>query len=271
MIEWEITYRINSQGFRDVRDYPHEGKIAFVGDSYTAALGSASNWVAELGVYNLGIGGAGIEMMEDMIRSIEWPVRDIYIVLISGDFLRTPWTPSEKNGRFEFCGKGEKRACFEASVGELRLSPSVDMVVNTEHTENKSILKSMKVLVLVKRSIDRLLNRPWTPKEPFADEEAIARNRVALQRLTKDERVKGIIQLPQREEVSIGRYLVDGSVKGLDYYPALYRCSWTREMYYANDPHPNEYGYQNIRDCIKHYLRVDTKGGTSHTMSDRDE
>lgn len=268
-IEWDITYRINAQGFRDGRDYHHESKIAFVGDSYTAALGSADNWVAELGVDNLGIGGAGIEMMENLIRSIEWPVRDIYVILISGDFLRSPWTPRVKEGKFGFCGNGPQNGCFEATLGELRLTPSAEAVMGEAFPQQTSILKSLKSIVLVKRTWDRILRKSWVPIDFFADTEAIDRNRAALRRLVADRRVKGVIQLPQREEISIGRYLVDGSVEGTDYYPALYRCDWSQDMYYMHDPHPNEYGYRNIRECVRRYLLSAPTRRSSEALSRR--
>ncbi len=268
-IEWDITYRINAQGFRDGRDYPHESKIAFVGDSYTAAAGGADNWVAELGVYNLGIGGAGIEMMENLIRGIEWPVRDIYVILISGDFLRSPWTPRVKEGRFGFCGNSQIKGCFEATLGELRLTPSDEAVTREAFPQQTSILKSLKSIVLVKRTWDRLLRKSWVPIDHFSDIEAIDRNRAALRRLVADRRVKGVIQLPQREEISIGRYLVDGSVEGADYYPALYRCGWSQDMYYTHDPHPNDDGYRNIRECVRRYLLSAPTRTSSETLSRR--
>jgi hypothetical protein len=66
------------------------------------------------------------------------------------------------------------------------------------------------------------------------------------------------IHLPQKEEVEKKSYLVDigERVKEMEikYHPALMQCKWSTRMYFVHDAHPNNVGYDNIKNCVSRYL-----------------
>ena len=67
-----------------------------------------------------------------------------------------------------------------------------------------------------------------------------------------------LVHVPQKEEVIKGKYLVDIrkdiNLMGITYIPTLEICSWSIDMYFMLDNHPNMQGYNNISQCVSKVL-----------------
>jgi hypothetical protein len=67
-----------------------------------------------------------------------------------------------------------------------------------------------------------------------------------------------LIHLPQKYEVLTNNYYINIADQvadmGVNYYPALKNCSWSMDMFFTRDGHPNSRGYENITKCVSGYL-----------------
>ncbi len=67
------------------------------------------------------------------------------------------------------------------------------------------------------------------------------------------------IHLPQKGEILNGDYTYsnvgqDIEAIGITYFSALTECDWRQDMFFENDGHPNNIGYDNIEKCVANYL-----------------
>jgi hypothetical protein len=291
-IEYDMTYTTNNMGCADFIDYKRCNKeliptrrYAFVGDSFTAGAGGY-NWVSGLRdklissgnnimIYNFGIPGTGlwhfIRLLERASGSLEFT--DIVIIAISDDMRRDYWLPfSEKGGIFFCTSDVSKEACLttnliatiiEKNATEIEILNQVKQIeLDREISEQHSIKGHLRE-VLKKSRFLRLIAHSLTTfhKEP-------SNNNIDL---TPLKRIKGLfpqckvhfIHLPQKEEVKQIHYTLDLKTSiealGIDYYEALTQCSWSMNMFYTNDSHPNGSGYMNISECVGQYLLHSTQ------------
>lgn len=118
------------------------------------------------------------------------------------------------------------------------------------------LLRQSKLLLFAKRFVAPMMQG----RAPRSAQHAL--NLAALSdigRALPDRRIH-FIHVPDKFEVMRGRYdlsLADEmKQRGIDYLPALERCKFSPELYYANDDHPNREGYRQLRECVARLLEL---------------
>jgi hypothetical protein len=292
-IEFDVVYETNRQGLIDHRDYPaavnSRRPFAFVGDSFTYGMG-ADPWVprlrdrlqtanSDVEIYNLGVNGASVQHFRALLSSVatELPIAHIVVIPISNDFFRPWWVPVEEPDGIKMCW--DPPDCARVRP----LYPIIDF--DAEPTELIAWYRELRSTLVAQRPVDPLWKRAlWqselyllarqrvveifdggagTPARDPYDLEDPARLGINLEALAGIRRDFPALPItlahfPQNNEVQAGRYHLEladvASQLDIDYFPALTRCSWSREMYHAANQHPNEAGYRNFADCLWQHL-----------------
>lgn len=275
-IEYDIQFQTNNLGFVDNVDYVREAAsnkkyYAFVGDSFTAGYHGGESWVPQLrdrvrgqnvGIYNLGIGGTGVEQFSRLLKSVSQQIKfsTIVVLAISNDFQRKSWYPVVQDNDISFCRESTGIPQCGRVAKVIQRDVTADGILEillkqvAEDRKNDNILKQSQLLAFIKRSTANLLGRSvYTNMN-------IKRSLHSLKEIrdTFPNTDIHLVHLPQKEEVAIGAYQLEFSHQveemGIKYYPALTRCNWSNDMFFANDSHPNRSGYENISFCVSEYL-----------------
>ena len=274
VLAYDIRFRTNNLGFIDHRDYRPDRTstrkhYAFVGDSFTAGYHGGKPWVprlrdrvapANVDIYNLGVDGTGIEHFRRLLLAVrpQLPIDAIVILAISHDFQRSFWRPAFTDQSIQFCvEQDDPRPCSpiagvmpaEATLAEIR-----QRLAPPDEVGARNWLRQSRVLALAKRASRNL--PPVFGRHKKGVDRSLA-SLAALRAAFPDTGIR-LIHLPEKEEVTTGRYRLDlaqsVAALGIDYFPALQRCTWTPDMYLQHDNHPNELGYRNIERCVEDYL-----------------
>jgi hypothetical protein len=74
------------------------------------------------------------------------------------------------------------------------------------------------------------------------------------------------VHVPDKFETARGRYDLDlqaaVEAAGIEYLPALERCTLTPGLYYARDNHLNRDGYRRLGECVGELLGLNTPSRT---------
>jgi lysophospholipase L1-like esterase len=265
-------------------------RYVFVGDSFTAGSGGYSSVSSlrkklssqgrHIEIYNFGIPGTGIFNFDALLRTYasKGHFSHIVVVAISNDFYRRHFNPIEKNSDVYLCPHNRQSCGSEYIIGHilprtlsdnqnyrfLDLPKTQSSKPDLEQYENAQSLdfKNSALLLWARSAVRRtpfvrgFLHR-LSNKKP---------KKLSKVRFTPLQRIRDrfpdvklyFIHLPEVFEVEQNNYDIDieNQVKsiGFDYFPALKRCQFSRELFYPNDSHPNMKGYQLIERCISDYL-----------------
>ena len=289
-VEFDMVVRTNSHGLVDHRDYPVNPRssrhYALVGNSFAYGMG-AEPWVPKLRdalraeepdieIYNLGLSGASVQHYRKLVSSVaaELPLTHIVAIAISNDFYRPWWEPGMTSAGMQLCRK-DRPLCTKPPVLIDRGAPLDELLkraqalaeaAESERRMNpdpawKRALWRSRLYLLVRAAVRRVYHRFVAPEpEGFEDPALLDVNLEALAGMRADFPSLPITlaHFPQKEELEAGHYLLrldeQAAKLGMDYFPALTRCSWSKEMYHRLDGHPNENGYQNFADCLSKHL-----------------
>ena len=274
-VEFDVSYQTNNLGFVDHDDYaraPGGRALAVVGDSFTAGVEGGRPWLPKLRdelrqttphlqIYNLGTGAAGVRQFADLLDSVasELDFDAIVVLAITDDFYRITWRPETADDGLYLCGKHEPR---EDCIRRRRIADVIDSDAPLPSHEAeidfataaapppltlREVLRRSRLLVMLKRSWDAY---GGTRSRLFAENAAaLSAMRVRFPKLPID-----FVQLPQKHEVSAGRYDRDlrseVEAAGLSYHAALTTCPWSLDLFYARDGHPNGRGYEALSQCV---------------------
>jgi len=286
-IEYDVKYQTNNLGFIDHKDYiennSSERLIAFVGDSFTAGYHGGKPWVPKLRdslardhnleIYNLGVDGTGIIHFEKILESFGEQIKfnEIVIVAIGGDFIRRYWQPHISDGEVRFCESFHPlETClngkpffttfdYNASPTDVLMSATVlaERYAQSKKRDLRSIASEKSMLFALLRSRAVLTNLLRDGELPKWQRLILEDNILALKiiRSKYSDMKITLIHIPTRPDVLAKKYLLPiekyVQAAGIDYYPAFYNCTWSRDMYLAIDGHPNKKGYENIANCIR--------------------
>jgi hypothetical protein len=272
--EFDVRFPTNNLGFIDHRDYGSraDGRgLAFVGDSFTAGVEGGTPWIPalrdvarrtapDLEMFNFGMGGAGVAQFAQLLDSAAHDLAfdAIAILAISDDFNRPPWVTLRTDDELRLCTQGQPaRECLGR--------PPIAYVIDGDETSGqltarvagspplarirtvKDVLRQSRLLLLTKRSWDRFgpIGRGLYAQNVAAL--AATRQRFPTHPIY-------FVHLPQKEEVRAGRYFQDVRADvenaGIRYLPALTECTWSEDLFYAIDAHPNARGYLALSDCV---------------------
>lgn len=290
-IEYDVEFHTNNLGFIDHEDYLVDDQLdrnirsyAFVGDSFTSGFHGGESWVPKLRdriqsqnnaiqIYNLGISGAGIEHFSRLLNSV-YPqlfFDKIVILALSDDFRRPFWRPVITCGEIRFCTEDISDSdclresliawMFNSHLSKDKILSQVKKMEEGSSYQNqpssfKKLLKRSKLLVFLVKSLKYSF---YHKRRDFSLE--------SLRKIKQNFPNKEIhlIHLPDKIEVSKNSYKFDIEKIAKDmeikYFPALKEHTWTREMFFPNDSHPNALGYQSISDCVSKYLSLNSNFG----------
>ena len=280
---------IDDEPYRSISNVLPKRSIAVVGDSFTASSGGTP-WVPRLRkklqhsgqdifLYNLGLTGASVTLFyKNLVHfSKSFPVREIVVVGISNDFERLGWWPLINGVDIRLCPEEEgEETCMHrlpfAKVVDLRLSETdlLDQAKKIRASYKETLQKRETRLFtpfrqsrLLQLGLNFISNHPL-----FALGEQNQEVSPPILRFLKQKNLKAIkdmrkkfpkikisfLHLPEKQEVDLGHYRlnIEKEIKeaGVEYLPALKKCSWTKDMFYKNDAHPNQKGYDNVANCF---------------------
>ncbi len=284
-IEYDVHFDTNNLGFIDYKDYeyenvPNKKYYAFVGDSFTAGFHGGEPWVPKLRrnaegknieIFNLGVGGTGIEHFYRLLKSTSEQLHFTHIVILalSDDFNRNYWYPLTNSSEIRFCPENmHGLECVKRRYIAKIIDPAsshevilkvVDKVIkgrgkNVHGSGIRGVLKHSELLPFVVRSLRTILqNKKRKTRNSFSFD--------ALRNIKEAFPSVEIyfIHLPQKQEVVNGEYFLDNIGKeiekiGISYFPALKEWHWQKDMFFIHDAHPNNFGYDNIKNCVSSYL-----------------
>lgn len=288
-IEYDVLYRTNNLGFIDLKDYgpesvPGRSYYAFIGDSFTAGVNGGNPWVPQLRnnnvraeVYNFGVAGTGFEhfyrLLHDMKNKVT--ITHIIIVAITDDFFREYWHPLITEGSINFCSvPGLHTSCQPAPIASsIPLAASeeeVRKVAKLKYTEMRAKIDEFNSAKGLRAKLESALyddsalfyyakllldsyNRTHKPSHIEGAMESMRKIKAEFPAVEIH-----LVHLPQKYEVMTSNYYLNiasqVSELGISYFPALEKCSWSSDMFFTRDAHPNAYGYKNISRCVSGYL-----------------
>ncbi len=295
IFEYDYSFKTNNVGLVQINPViPGKKSIIIIGNSFTQGEGAVpwfyqleENWQNnKYQIVNLGIIGTGVQQWND---TINWfnniaPIKQIYIIFISGDWLRKRWYAEENSGLY-----------FTPIVEENHFNKqdkSTHIYFIDRYMDQKAILKKARQLkastrqsinissyedLYVYRSINRL--RVWIGairRKIFSlgkidisdgDRYELNKSKEKFNRIVSQYGKHNIItiHLPTREEVINGKYNNIGKLfreiinsRNISYFDGLKLCGLSKEDYYKYDGHPKASGYAKIRRLIEGLLKEQT-------------
>ena len=272
-IEYDTKHHANNFGFLSTEDYKKETKpgVVFLGDSFTAGVGSTTPWIPELNkkynainLYSFGVTGTGTWNFYNSLDTYKDALNfDTIVVLsISDDLRRHKWYPNERNSHLFFCFK-------ENLDAKCNLNQPIAKIIKKDI--NSDTLLKPEELYIVKAY--RVLKKKWITFKKHK-KARVARKFVLPNNLHYDMRyIKKIkrladitnkkvifIHIPEKREAKAGYYRCniqkDMENLGIAYYPLLFTHHFDMSMYHKHDGHPNDKGYAYLSSIIEEILHL---------------
>lgn len=262
-VEYDTKHHSNNFGFlSDVDYYKDTNKkgILFLGDSFTAGVGSTSPWIPlldkkypNINLYSLGATGTGIENFYRTYEAFESKLNydTIVIMAISDDMTRPLWKPIEKDGLIYFSYNHKNKPIMHTIPANINNKKVL-------YPEQLYIIKGIKLLKqkLIHKKKHKLdFNMQRTPYETSYK----ALEKIKKLATSKNKRVL-FIHLLEKNEMLKGRYrykLKDKIEKmGIEYYSIFGKYRFNGSMYHIHDGHPNNKGYQQISEIVSDILKL---------------
>ncbi len=265
--EYETKHHTNNMGFiSDVnytRDDSRDG-IIFLGDSFTAGVGSTTPWIntlnhkyKDINLYSFGVTGTGQENFYRLYKQFKDKLNynTVVIMSISDDLHRRLWYPLTIKDKIYFCiDKSTKEQCLKGYP--LMHLIDYDLDRDTLLVPDELYLKKAYRLLrgkLQHKTKAKVVKKYTLPKH-------IDIGYIAEIKKLADKEGKRVlfIHIPEKSEVDIKEYRYDISQElkdlGIEYYPILKTHKWDRGMYHIHDGHPNDKGYENISKIVEEIL-----------------
>jgi len=275
-IEYDTHHHANNFGFLSDQNYSKESKpgIVFLGDSFTAGVGSTKPWIPQLNkkykdinLYSLGVTGTGISNFYHTLKHFQNKLNfdTIVIMSISDDLRRHQWFPFEKDGYLYFCYDNNRS---DTCKKQQKVAKLIDYNMDASDLlkpEEPYIFKAYKV-------IRKKLTTPPSKKPKLSMKERLRQLIPPNQRYDMHyvQKIKALadrtgkkvifVHIPEKKEIQIGYYRcsVEEDIKklGIDYYPLLHTHKFDLSMYHKHDGHPNDKGYAYIASIIEDILKL---------------
>ena len=271
-VEYDTKHHANNFGFLSDENYVKENKsgVAFVGDSFTAGVGSTKPWIPELNtkykninLYNLGVTGTGIWNFYHTLITNQNALNfdTIVIMSISDDLRRHQWYPVEKNNYLYFCYEGDM---IHACKKDQRIAKFIQYDTDESTLLQPEEMYIYKAFQLLKHKYETLekQNKPKPIKSVLLTN--LNYDMVYITKIKEfaDQTGKKVIfvHIPEKREVTAKYYrckIKDDIEKlGIEYHPLLLTHHFDLSMYHKNDGHPNNKGYTYISSIVEEILKL---------------
>jgi len=267
-VEYDTHHHSNNLGFLSDANYNKENKpgIAFVGDSFTAGVGSTTPYIPKLNkkypdtnLYSFGVTGTGTWNFYHTFESFKDVLNfdTVVIMSISDDLRRHQWIPAERDKALYFYNKKRKRAQKIAQIIDRNIDASTLL-----KPEDIYIVKAAKLL---RQKYDNFIAKKYKkkPKKSILltnlnyDMTYIKKIKTLADKLGK--RVI-FVHIPEKGETIAGYYrckIKDDIEKlGIEYHPLLLTHHFNKSMYHVHDGHPNNKGYAYLSSIIEEILHL---------------
>ena len=268
--EYDTKHHTNNLGFISKKDYHKEDKkgAIFLGDSFTAGVGSTDPWLPvldnkyqDINLYSFGVTGTGQENFYRLFESFQDSLNyeTVVIVSISDDLNRKLWYPMTVKEKLYFCReKSTKEQCME----HYPIMTIIDYNLDRETLLMPDELYLKKAYRLLKKRVAQKLQKSEGKQPKYTPPSHIDITYIAQIKALADKKGKKIIfiHLPEKSETAKGeyRYNIAQDLKdlGIAYYPALKTHPWDMSLFHANDGHPNDKGYAYISSIVEEIMKL---------------
>jgi len=272
-VEYDTKHHTNNLGFINDQDYLYENKegILFLGDSFTAGVGSTTPWLQTLNhryndtnLYSLGVTGTGQKNFYKVYEAFQDDMNysTVVILSISDDLKRYLWYPHIEKDQLYFCpDKSTKEECLK----HYPIMTLIDYNIDADSLlapEELYIKKAYKVLKHKLHKIKRDYHAKKEKKTKTPQKKTIGLTYISqIKQLAETKGKKVIfIHLPEKSEVIVNeyRYNIAEDIKklGIEYYPILETDKFDLSMYHIHDGHPNDKGYAYISSIVENILKL---------------
>ncbi len=280
-VEYDTRHHTNNMGFISNKDYHKEDKdgVLFLGDSFTAGVGSSKPWLPmlnekypDINLYSFGVTGTGQKNFYKLFENYQDDLNysTVVIMSISDDLTRPLWYPLKVKNSLYFCRESTtKKQCTTHVLFKI---PLIDYNINENSLllpEELYLKKAYKVFKskyitykeLNKKQEEKVkklsVKAKKSPHKPTIGLEYIAKIKELADK--KGKRVI-FVHIPEKEETMSGkyRYNVGERIKALDieYISVLKDYKFDKNMYYTHDGHPNDKGYAYISSIIEDIMKL---------------
>jgi hypothetical protein len=294
IFEYDYLFKTNNLGLVQINPViPGKKSIIIIGNSFTQGEGAVpwfyqleKNWQnKKYQIVNLGIMATGVQQWYD---TLNWfsniaPIKQIYIIFISGDWLRGRWHAEENSGLYfipmeenhlnkkdksthiYFIDRYMDQQAILKKAGQLKSSSR--QLTNVGNYEGLYVYRSIKRLRVwigaIRRKIFGLEELDISDVDRYKLNKSNEKLNLIVSHYGKENITT--IHLPSREEVINGKYNYFGRLvrefivsSNISYFDGLKLCGLSKDDFYKYDGHPNASGYAKIRRLVENLLKEQT-------------
>ncbi len=269
--EYDTKHHTNNLGFISNKDYHKEDKkgAIFLGDSFTAGVGSTTPWLPlldskypNINLYSFGVTGTGQENFYRLFESFQDSLNydTVVIVSISDDLGSRPlWYPLTVKDKLYFCReKSTKEQCME----HYPIMTLIDYGIDREILLIPDELYLKKAYRLLRTRLHQKMQKTEKEQQKHTTPAHIDITYIAQIKALADKKGKSVIfiHLPEKSEAANGEYRYDIAQDlkelGITYYPVLKMHQWDMSLFHENDGHPNDKGYSYISSIVEEIMKL---------------
>lgn len=205
-VEYDTKQHTNNFGFINDVDYKKEDKsgVIFLGDSFTAGVGSNKPWLPmlnkkypDINLYSMGVTGTGQENFYRLFDHYQDALNydTVVIMSISDDLRRPLWYPVNKNGWLYFCR--DREVTKECKHGK-RIAGLIDYNIDREtlllpeelyiykaYGVLKSKYEAFKKAQEQKKATEKPKEKPIAKSEPVKNQKVVAQKPIPPKPIAK--------------------------------------------------------------------------------------
>jgi len=270
VVEYDYQFHTNNLGLvQDADIITNISSMLLLGDSFTQGLGAAPWFPQVAGEINnlgyqpingglLGTGFAQWSKLETYLNSSSVRISKIVVLFISDDYVRYIWNFSDGELQCFSVASSCSEERFYPLPSTEELSSWVNRIKNAKRSSfNERARRLLPASYDVYRFVMRYFNL-----DRLRWKSEIAKSDIAIAKLLEKYGTANVIfiHLPQKDEVgranSFGLSARSSIEKaGGRVYDGFKLCGLTPSDYLANDPHPNEKGYEKIALCTNRIIK----------------
>jgi len=272
-VEYDTKHHTNNMGFINDIDYNLEKKdgIIFLGDSFTAGVGSKTPWLqtlnhqySDINLYSMGVTGTGQENFYRVFESVQDDLNysRVVILSISDDLDRKLWYPMRVKDQLYFC---REKSTIEQCMQHRPIMTLVDYNIDSNTLLIPDELYITRAYKFLKQKLHKMKQEYKNKSEHATQSKKSSKGDltyIAKIKELADKKGKKVIfiHLPEKSEVATKkyRYNIAKDIKdlGIEYYPILETNKFDKSMYHINDGHPNDKGYAYISSIVEKILKL---------------